>query len=146
MNSVILIGRMVFEPEVKTTKNGTAFTSLRLAVDRRDKDRTTDFINCKAWGKTAEFIGKYFHKGDPIEIQGRLQNEAYEKTDGTKVNDTVVMIYEAGFCLMSKSSGGTENPPREQEAPKKSGGMKKPTTSTRDEMPDDGNTELPFEI
>lgn len=108
MNSVILVGRMVYEPEIKTTKSGTAYLPMRIAVDRKDKDRNTDFINCKAWGKTAEFVGKYFHKGDPIEIQGRLQTESYEKSDGTKVNETVVMIFEVGFVPKAKGERTAE--------------------------------------
>lgn len=125
MNCVILVGRMVFEPEVKTTKSGTTYLPMRIAVDRKDKDRNTDFISCKAWGKTADFIGKYFHKGDGIEVQGRLQSESYEKSDGTKVNELVVMIFEAGFVPKPKSEKSSE-----------------PGTDAAADVP----VELPFEI
>lgn len=97
MNTVLLIGRLTFEPEIKTTDSGTALLPLRLAVNRGDKDKTTDFINCQAWGATAEFIAKYFHKGDPIDVCGKLQTRSYEKSDGTKVNETYVNIREVAF-------------------------------------------------
>jgi len=97
MNSVELIGRLVYEPEVKKIESGSSVLSLRIAVPRNDKAKTTDFINCQAWDKTADFIGKYFHKGDPIDITGRLQNKSYEKQDGTKVAETFVYIKEAAF-------------------------------------------------
>ena len=70
MNSVNVTGRLVYDPELKTTQSGTNFVSTRIAVSRNDKDKTTDFINIKAWKGTAEFITKYFRKGDPIEVSG----------------------------------------------------------------------------
>ena len=97
MNNVTLVGRMVHEPEIKTTDSGTALLPLRIAVNRGDKDKTTDFINCQAWEKTADFIAKYFHKGDPIAVSGKLQTRSWEKSDGTKVNETYVNIREVAF-------------------------------------------------
>lgn len=105
MNCVQLIGRMVYEPELKRTDAGTAYLSFRIAVPRNDKAKTTDFINCQAWEKTAEFISKYFHKGEPILISGKLQVKSYEKQDGTKVQETFVFVREVEF-VMSKTSGG----------------------------------------
>lgn len=97
MNTVLLVARMVFDPEMKQSKSGKSYLPVRVAIDRRDKDENTDFISCRAWDKTAEFIAKYFHKGDPIEIIGRLQSETYEKQDGTKINNMVVIIDKVGF-------------------------------------------------
>ena len=112
MNQVLLVARMVFDPEMKQTNNGTSYVPVRVAIDRRDKDKTTDFISCRAWGKTAEFICKYFHKGDPIEIVGRLQSESYEKADGTKVSGMVVIIDNVNF--VPRSAGKAE--PKKAEA------------------------------
>lgn len=103
MNQVNVTGRLVYEPELKTTQSGTSVLSTRIAVSRNDKDKTTDFFNIKAWKGTAEFISKYFHKGDPIEVSGRLQTESYEKQDGTKVNEVVIVAYDVGFVLLRKS-------------------------------------------
>lgn len=95
-NICILVGRMVYEPELKQSKNGNSYLSTKIAIDRRDKEKNTDFISCRAWGKTAEFIDKYFHKGDPIEVTGRLQSESYER-DGVKVDGMVVIIDNVNF-------------------------------------------------
>ena len=113
MNICAFIGRMVYDPELKQTKNGNSYLPVRIAIDRRDKDKNTDFISCRAWGKTAEFIFKYFHKGDPIEIIGRLQSESYEKQDGTKVSEMVVIISEANF--VPKPSQKTDSKKAEPE-------------------------------
>lgn len=115
MNICALIGRMVFDPELKQTKNGNSYLPARIAIDRRDKDKNTDFISCRAWGKTAEFIFKYFHKGDPIEIIGRLQSESYEKQDGTKVSEMVVIISEANFVPKPSQKADSKKAEPEEE-------------------------------
>lgn len=97
MNNVQLVGRLVYQPEIKETETGTKFLNFRLAVQRNDKAKTTDFINCQAWGQTAEFICNYFSKGDPIDICGKLQTKNYEKKDGTKVNELFVYVTEVSF-------------------------------------------------
>lgn len=107
MNNVSIIGRLVYEPELKTTQSGTGYLPLRIAVDRHDKNKSTDFFSAKAWNKTAEFISKYFHKGDPIEITGKLQTDSYEKQDGTKVTEVFIYVSEVGFT-MTKKEGKTE--------------------------------------
>lgn len=103
MNNVNLSGRLVHEPETKTTKNGNVYLPLRIAVTRNDKDRTTDFINCRAWSKTAEFIAKYFRKGDPIELAGRIQTDTFKRQDGSNGSETYVNITEANFTLSKKT-------------------------------------------
>ena len=114
MNQVLLVARMVFDPEMKQTNNGTSYVPVRVAIDRRDKEKTTDFISCRAWGKTAEFICKYFHKGDPIEIVGRLQSESYEKQDGTKINNMVVIIDKVGFVPRTGKAEPKKTEPEEE--------------------------------
>lgn len=128
MNYISLIGRLVYDPEIKTTKSGTNYTPIRIAVDRRDKNRSTDFLNCRAWNKTAEFIVRYFKKGDPIWVIGSLQNDNYERQDGSKVQDLVVMISDVGF--VPKPSGRSDQAPAEPQA---------------DEAQEPG-PEMPFEI
>lgn len=122
MNQVLLTGRLVYEPEIKTTSTGKKYISTRLAVGRNDKNKTTDFFNVKAWDNTAEFIGKYFHKGDPIEITGRLRTDARDKEDGTKVYETYVSVSEVGFVLSRKTDAerAPTAPPKEIPYPKKS--------------------------
>ena len=106
MNNVTLSGRLVYEPEPKKTESGMTVLSFRIAVQRNDKARTTDFFNCQAWNKTAEFISQYFHKGEPIELTGRLQNHNYEKSDGTKISETIINVNEVSFVL-SKGNNQT---------------------------------------
>ncbi len=101
MNVIAISGRLVYEPEVKKTANEVVYLPLRIAVDRHDKNKTTDFFSCKAWNKTADFIGKYFHKGDAIEIMGKLQTDSYEKSDGTKVTEVYINVSEVSFPLSS---------------------------------------------
>lgn len=96
MNVVILIGRLVRDPEIRYT-NGqtqTAIANFRIAVDRRFKREgqpETDFFAVSAFGKTAEFIDKYFHQGSKIVIQGRIQNDNYtDKNGNTVYNQTII--------------------------------------------------------
>ena len=98
MNRVELIGRMVRDPELKSTQNGTSVLSFTIAVDRRiSKEKagdgpTADFIDCVAWRQTAELIDKYVHKGDQIGIEGRIQKRDYTDKDGKKVYVTEVTV------------------------------------------------------
>ena len=106
MNKVILIGRLVADPEIRYTQSGKAVASYRLAVDRpfkQDGQQEADFINCVAWGKTGEFAGNYLHKGTKIAIEGRIQTGSYEK-DGVKHYTTDVVVDRHEFCE-SRSSG-----------------------------------------
>lgn len=103
MNNVNIIGRLVYEPELKTTQSGVTYLPMRIAVDRHDKNKTTDFFSVKSWNKTAEFVSKYFHKGDPIEITGKLLTDSYEKQDGSKVTEVYINASEVGFTMTQKT-------------------------------------------
>ena len=105
MNNITLSGRLVYEVEVKATKDGNSFLSTRIAVNRNDPNKTTDFFNIKAWGSTAEFIGKYFKKGDPIMLVGELRTESYTKQDGTKVDGVFVLASKVEFVPRATRSG-----------------------------------------
>ena len=89
INTVILMGRITADPEIKTTSSGISFCKFTVAVDRKFADKTTgerqaDFISCVAWRQTAEFINKYFSKGRMIIIEGSLQNNNYTDKNGVK--------------------------------------------------------------
>lgn len=106
MNKVILIGRLVADPEIRYTQSGKAVASYRLAVDRpfkQDGQQEADFINCVAWGKTGEFAGNYLRKGTKIAVEGRIQTGSYEK-DGVKHYTTDIVVDRHEFCE-SRSSG-----------------------------------------
>lgn len=103
MNSVGLLGRITKDPEVKTSGQ-TTFARFTLAVDRRIKAEgqpTADFISCVAFGKTAEFVEEYFHKGSKMALTGRIQTSSYEK-DGHKYYSTDVIAEGVEFAESKK--------------------------------------------
>ena len=114
MNSVILIGRLSADPEVRYSQgeNASAVARYRLAVDRRfkrDGEQTADFINCVSFGKSAEFAEKYLRKGTKIAVSGRIQTGSYTNMEGHKVYTTDVVVEEHYFCE-SRSSGSGSSP------------------------------------
>lgn len=140
MNKAILIGRLTKDPEVKNTSNGIAYACFTVAVDRRFKDangnKETDFINCVAWRQSATFLGKYFHKGNKIIVEGSIQTRSYDDNDGKKVYVTEVVVDSLEFGESAKND--------QQNAPA-------PTVPTAPPAPDfdtagDDIEELPFEV
>lgn len=113
MNLVVMIGRLVADPEIRVANNGSmSIASFRIAVDRRfkrDGQPTADFFSCTAFGKTADFIEKYFHKGSKIAINGELQNDNYEKSDGTKVYNMKIICNDVEFADSKASGGGSQS-------------------------------------
>lgn len=108
MNKVILMGRLTRDPEVfySNNANGTTVTRFALAVNRRFKvegKQDVDFINCVSFGKNAEFVQKYFKKGQMVSVVGSLRIESYDGKDGQKRYSTDVAVDEAYFAE-SKSS------------------------------------------
>ena len=82
LNRVILMGRLVADPELRQTTSGISVASFRIAVDRNfqskgSAERQADFIPCVAWRQTAEFVSKYFSKGRMIAVEGSLQSRSY---------------------------------------------------------------------
>lgn len=133
MNKVILKGRLTGKPELKSTVNGVAVTDFSIAINRRFNREQTDFINCQAWRTTAEFVCKYFDKGQEICVVGELHNDKWEK-DGETRYASRVSVDEVYFCgskgennqLTSNSSesnaeienlGFTEVHPQEDDLP-----------------------------
>lgn len=113
MNNVSLVGRLTRDPEVRYTDGGLSIARFSVAVDRRfkkDGQPTADFPNIVAFGKTAEFIEKYFHKGQRIGLTGRIQTGSYEKEDGTKVYTTDVVAENVEFVESKNSSENNFNP------------------------------------
>lgn len=140
MNKVILVGRLTRDPEMRNTQNSCC-ARFSVAVDRRFKKEgdevTADFISCIAWGKTAEFIEKYFSKGMRIGLTGRIQTGSYTNRDGQKVYTTDVVVEEVEFVESKKSGSGNGD-----------GGRTAPPPATSDDgfmnIPDGIDEELPF--
>lgn len=101
MNSVQLLGRLTRDPDVRYTDGGSTIARFSLAVDRRFKQEggdTADFINCIAFGKTAEFIERYIFKGTKIALNGRIQTGSYTNKDNVKVYTTDVVVENVEFA------------------------------------------------
>lgn len=142
MNKIILVGRLTKDPELSATQN-SSYVRFNLAVDlrfKRDGDEVTaDFPSCIAWGKTAEFIDKYFHKGMKLGLVGRIQTGSYTNRDGQKVYTTDVVAEEVEFVESKNASSGNSGG---------SGGRTAPPPVTDDDgfmnIPDGIDEELPF--
>ena len=107
MNKCLFIGNLVKDVEVQTSKAGKAFMNNKIAVTRIDK--STDYFNITAFGKTAEVIGKYFTKGSRIGIEAHAQQSSYEK-DGHKVYQITFIVDSIDFCeKKSDSAAQTES-------------------------------------
>ena len=134
MNSVQLIGRLTRDPEVRYTDGGVSIARFSLAVERRFKQENgadADFINIVSFGKTAEFIEKYFHKGMKIALNGRIQTGSYTDKDGKKVYTTDVIAENVEFCESKGNSTNNDAP-----APASDGDFMS--------VPDGIDEELPF--
>ena len=107
MNKVILIGRLTRDPEIRyTTTNNTAVAQFTLAVNRRfakEGEQQADFFNIVAWAGTADFVGKYFTKGQQVAVCGRLTTRNYDDKDGKKVYVTEVTAEEVHFADSKKT-------------------------------------------
>ncbi len=145
MNKVILVGRLTRDPDVRSTANST-MASFSVAVDRRfkqDGQPDADFPRVIAWGNTAEFIEKYFHKGMKILVEGRIQTGSYKNNDGQTIYTTDVVAEAVEFVESKNASQGSGSGGN-------NGGQSnnQPAPKTDDEgwmnIPDGVEEELPF--
>ncbi len=109
INSVVLVGRLTRDIEIRKTQSNLSVASFSLAVDNRTKDangnKTTSFINCTAWRQSADFLAKYTHKGSLIGVEGTLQQRSYDRKDGTKASVLEVVV-DRVTLLESKNASG----------------------------------------
>ena len=110
MNKIILLGRLVADPETRYTQSNIAMTRFKLAVNRQGKKEegqpTADFFQVTAWRHTAEFVGKYFSKGQQVLIEGYLRNNSYTDKEGNKrYSDDI----HASQVYFADSKRGTDN-------------------------------------
>lgn len=143
MNKVILMGRLTRDAEVRYSQgeNASAIARCTLAVDRRFKrdtdEQTADFINCVAFGKTAEFFERFGRKGTKFVVEGRIQTGSYTNKDGQRVYTTDVVVETAEFAeSKSSGNGGSDSAP----APAPSS----PAGDGFMNIPDGIDEELPF--
>lgn len=135
MNSVNLIGRFTRDPELRSTAAGTSVCSFSLAVQRsfknQDGEYEADFINCVAWKNSAEFISKYFKKGQQIGVQGELQTRKWDD-NGTTRYATEVIVRNTTFV------GKSENNNAQASSDENFGDLPAP------DMPNIDDEDLPF--
>ena len=113
INKAILMGRLTKDPELRHTNSGTPVCSFTIAINNGyGENQTTDFINCVAWNKQAEFIQRNFSKGKMIIAIGRIQTRSWDGTDGKKNYATEVVVSEVSFGESKRSSdeGGNYTP------------------------------------
>ena len=138
MNKVILMGRLTRDAEIRYSQgeNSMAIARFSLAVDRRfrkDGEQGADFINCIAFGKTAEFYEKFGRKGTKFVIEGRIQTGSYTNKDGQRVYTTDVVVENSEFSESKNNQQNNDNPPP---APRDNDGFMN--------IPDGIDEELPF--
>lgn len=111
INRVVLVGRLVADPELRYTPNGIASCKFRVAVNRPFKnegEQQADFISCVAWRKQAENLANYIRKGGLIGLEGRIQTGSYEGQDGKRVYTTDVVADSIQFLEPRNSTGGSQ--------------------------------------
>lgn len=110
LNVVVLMGRLVADPELRHTPTEVAVTTIRIAVDRSyskaGAERQTDFIDVTCWRQTAEFVCRYFRKGSMIAVQGSLRVDNYTDRDGNKRTRYDVQAENVSFCGSKREAGG----------------------------------------
>lgn len=133
LNHITLMGRLTAAPDVRTTQSNISVTRFTLAVERdykdKDNNKQTDFIDCVAWRSTADFVGRYFSKGQLVCVSGSLQTRSYEDKDGNKRKAFEVQTENVYFCE-KKEKIDTYIPPTSE-----------PSDEDFTPMPDD---DLPF--
>lgn len=138
MNVAILMGRLTADPELRHTANNIPVTSFSLAIDRRFKtgeERQTDFINIVAWRQTAEFVSKYFSKGQLVAVEGSIQTRRYQDKDGNNRTAFEVVANNVHFAERKDASA---RPAAESAAPSFS------NADTSDFSEIAGDEDLPF--
>ena len=108
LNNLTISGRLTADPEVRRTPNGVSVTNFSIAVDRDYDKEKADFFRCVSWRSTADFIGKYFKKGNRIEIAGHLENSEWTDKEGNKRVTTEIVADRAYFCESRKSEAAPD--------------------------------------
>lgn len=115
INSVVIMGRLTYEPELRSTQSGISVIRFQVACDRNyqksGEERKADFIDVTAWRQTAEFVSRYFHKGSMIAVEGSIQTDSYTDKDGNKSKSVQVVANNVSFCG-SKAENNVNQPPQ----------------------------------
>ena len=151
INMVALMGRMTYEPELRTTPSGVSVLRFQVACDRTyQKDsqkRQADFIDCVAWRQTAEFISRYFHKGSMIAVEGSIQTRKFTDKNGNNRTAFEIVANNVHFVESKKTSNVDISADPLQDVADKLNSFNANNNSSKDDMfgdiLDDGG-DLPF--
>jgi single-strand DNA-binding protein len=114
INTVALMGRLTYDPELRTTPSGVSVLRFQIAVDRnyqrQGTERQADFIDCVAWRQTAEFISRYFHKGSMIAVEGSIQTQNYTDKNNQQRKSVEVVANNVSFCGSRNESSAAPAP------------------------------------
>jgi len=134
LNKIFLHGRLTAVPEMRMTQSNKAVCTFTLAVDRDSSQKATDFINCVAWEKRAEFVNNYFTKGQEALVCGSLNMRSYTDKEGNHRTVAEVIVDKVDFC-------GTKNAARDSDGYERKPAVQEPQQF--EELADDDG-ELPF--
>mgnify|MGYP001312380885 CR=1 FL=1 len=143
INTVALFGRMTSDAEMRAVGNGLIIAKFSIAVheQKKNKEEVTHFIDCTAFGKTAEIIRDYLGKGQPVLLQGRLNQESWESKDGIKKSRLGVIVEK--LQLMTRQSSGaqeSQNAKKSEKTPVRS----KNTRSQINDFNEESQSDMPF--
>lgn len=161
LNDIAISGRLTKDPELRTTPNGVSVCAYSVAVERdyapQGQQKETDFFECIAWREGAEFVSKYFHKGDMITVKGRMESRKYTGNDGIERKVWELKVDRSYFGGNKKDgsgqSGGYQNPADYYAQQGQYGAQSYPQTAQQapaqaqqqfTELDDDDDGELPF--
>lgn len=128
INSVVLVGRLTRDIELRKTQSGLSVASFTIACDRRlsqeqknNNEQSADFINCVAWRGSADFLGSYAHKGDTVGVEGKIQTRSYDR-DGQRVYVTEVLANSVNLlhskqAVQSQEQASYEPQPEKEQKP-----------------------------
>lgn len=121
LNVVVLMGRLVADPQLRQTPQGISVASFRIAVDRnfarQGEQRQADFIDIVAWRQQAEFVSKYFQKGSPIVVEGSLQTRQYQDKNGNNRKAVEINAERVFFCGGKQALSATDTPVQSRTVP-----------------------------
>lgn len=145
INCITMLGRLTADPELRETSNGIAFCRFSIAVERpyrSGEEKKTDFFNCVAWRQTAEFIEKYFTKGQMIAIVGSLRTGEYTNAEGDKVRTVDINVESVSFTGDKRSDEPGETKQGKSDKPRKTRAQRLNSMEITPDM--DPDQDLPF--
>lgn len=146
-NSVRLMGRITYQPELRKTSNDISIVNFQIAAPRpyqKDKEATSDFIDCQAWRNNADFIEKYFNKGDMICIEGTIQTNSYTDKEGNKRKSVLVVAEDIQFAPINKGRNNNNGAGNDNTTNQPATKYASANNTDFEEIVDDDDDDLPF--